>query len=1255
MPSLKDATKKPANVGEQIEVAPIVAGAPSPVPYVPNPRGEGGLAVGSMGPAPSSFTTPYDSIRQFVRPSGVSQSRFPPLPTKANPATNAASSSVTSKQLGPVHKQVQANTAAIAAAGAQPGSVTGLAVSKSVFKDSTGVLRQALEISFTPPALTGDPTIDVFAGVSIWVTYPGDEPRGLGTGITSPVICQLPIDGSIVTLTVQSYSVNGVDNDFSSCPTINVTLDGVTTAPAAPTIASALAPCNSGLTFSWNIVSDPLHDVIDSYRVYRNTVNNSATATLIATIPQPATGTGTNVFTDVVAAGLVYYYWVSCENLQQLESTLRAAQSGAVQSGTIAYQGAYSGSITYFPGSSVTYSGQFYACILQSTGNLPTNATYWQSTGSSTADTFLGAWSSITPYVPGNQVTYSGGYYICTLASTNDQPDISPTYWQIVGSVNTYLYTGNYNNGTSYVPGNQVTYQGSYWICVSNTTGNAPSTTSSYWVLVGTSAILLGVYNGATAYVQGNEVTYLGNVYQCILASTGNLPTNVTYWQLTGTSSVLLGVYAGGTAYVAGNEVTYLGGTYKCILASTGNLPTNQTYWTLIGTNSQFLGAYSGSTAYVAGNQVTYQNNFYVCILASTGNAPTNATYWQLVNINNSTFLGAYNGSTAYIPGNQVTYNGNYYTCTAATTGNLPTNASYWQQIATSEIYLGAYNGSTAYVAGNQVSYLGSFWICILASTGNAPSIASSYWTLLGTSTILIGAYAGGTAYLQGMEVTYNGNIFQALQATTGNTPPTPPATSAYWQLVGPATLDNLADGSVYGKRTFNVGDSVIQNGNFESSATILPPPGYSTYSNHTATYAYDTSTQYAGTQSLKITASATVGSYGGVVPLGQVYCEPGDTFYASAYAKVNSGGGHAYVQVSFRDATGTAVGQQVEGTTSSSWTFISNTYTAPAGTVYATFELYGDTASGVVEFDNHNVTFVSELGTDTKDGPANFSATASTLTYRPLTNPLTATDAGSSATVSIAAFTMRTSSKGDINENSGSVVALSYSTLYYIYFDDATLAGGAVTYHATTTKTTALGDATHTGRFFVGSIITPAAGASDTVGNNDGGVGAQSGGTAVYLGNLTASSTVGSDASITNASSAIDGNLATYATVSITSSGTAQSPTASLLITGFQGQQILAVGTLYIRSSASLTLTGSPTGTVGVKYSLDGGANWTTLYTLNTNGSHHTLANDSISLPIGQNVGLIQIKVMESSLMGSSDGVAAVCNIYESWVQVVN
>ena len=41
------------------------------------------------------------------------------------------------------------------------------------------------------------------------------------------------------------------------------------------------------------------------------------------------------------------------------------------------WQGAYNGSISYAVDDIVSYNGSSYVCILASTGNLPTNTTYW--------------------------------------------------------------------------------------------------------------------------------------------------------------------------------------------------------------------------------------------------------------------------------------------------------------------------------------------------------------------------------------------------------------------------------------------------------------------------------------------------------------------------------------------------------------------------------------------------------------------------------------------------------------------------------------------------------------------------------------------------------------------------------------------------------------------------------------------------------------------------------------------------------------
>ncbi len=104
-------------------------------------------------------------------------------------------------------------------------------------------------------------------------------------------------------------------------------------------------------------------------------------------------------------------------------------------------------------------------------------------------------------------------------------------------------------------------------------------------------------------------------------------------------------------------------------------------------------------------------------------------------------------------------------------------------------------------------------------------------------------------------------------------------------------------------------------------------------------------------------------------------------------------------------------------------------------------------------------------------------------------TLPLTSADVGSDVTVTIAAHNVIYDG-GTVAYNSGTVTGLSFSTLYYIYTDDPTKAGGAVTYAATATATDIT---TNSGRYYIGQITTPADGGGDTSGG--GGAGAGSGG----------------------------------------------------------------------------------------------------------------------------------------------------------------
>jgi hypothetical protein len=108
----------------------------------------------------------------------------------------------------------------------------------------------------------------------------------------------------------------------------------------------------------------------------------------------------------------------------------------------------------------------------------------------------------------------------------------------------------------------------------------------------------------------------------------------------------------------------------------------------------------------------------------------------------------------------------------------------------------------------------------------------------------------------------------------------------------------------------------------------------------------------------------------------------------------------------------------------------------------------------------------------------------------------LSASDAGSNATITIANHTRKYTDVSAVSVTGGTVTGLSYSTTYYLYYDQTSRAGGSVTYHATTDPNVALPNAA-AGRHYCGKITTPASGGSGTSGGVDapgGGGGVQGG-----------------------------------------------------------------------------------------------------------------------------------------------------------------
>ena len=104
-----------------------------------------------------------------------------------------------------------------------------------------------------------------------------------------------------------------------------------------------------------------------------------------------------------------------------------------------------------------------------------------------------------------------------------------------------------------------------------------------------------------------------------------------------------------------------------------------------------------------------------------------------------------------------------------------------------------------------------------------------------------------------------------------------------------------------------------------------------------------------------------------------------------------------------------------------------------------------------------------------------------------PLSNPLTATDVGNCAEILIEPVVMAIPGRNISLEDSVHIF-VQHQTLYNVYFDQgpkfANRGRVATAYGATVAKVTA----GFNGRFFVGSILTPAKGAPPTIGNADGG-----------------------------------------------------------------------------------------------------------------------------------------------------------------------
>jgi hypothetical protein len=267
---------------------------------------------------------------------------------------------------------------------------------------------------------------------------------------------------------------------------------------------------------------------------------------------------------------------------------------------------------------------------------------------------------------------------------------------------------------------------------------------------------------------------------------------------------------------------------------------------------------------------------------------------------------------------------------------------------------------------------------------------------------------------------------------------------------------------------------------------------------------------------------------------------------------------------------------------------------------------------------------------------------------YRTTKNVLRASDAGANATIYVedpdtsGAFVNRIAGIGDLSINAGTITGQAYSTLVHVYYTDTgnPPTGGSKTFGTASTREEALNGF---GRFYLGSIIMPAAGTPDTIGNNDAGAGAQIGGGHIRR-RATVETLSGTGGTTSNAGNGIDGDWATY--VQRTKSGEITNNTQAAQLSGFgvpavDGDHYYYNLKLKLKFSVSVSNESDvPTAnsTARIRYSPNNGASWTTVREQIAPNASLPVQIDVVALPAGTDPSDVLVEAFGQGHLGGSN-----------------
>lgn len=515
----------------------------------------------------------------------------------------------------------------------------------------------------------------------------------------------------------------------------------------------------------------------------------------------------------------------------------------------LVFKGTYAAGTAYVARNMVYYNGATYMAIASTTGNLPTNITYWKKIGSMV---WKGVYSTATAYTYGDFVVGASGYtmYMSISETNTNQLLTNTSYWSpmiTVQSVVDLATTATTNANTATTNANEAKDAANTATGLANTaTTNANTATTNANAArdaanTAATAANTAKTNADTARDAANAAASAANTAKTNADTATGLANTATTNANTARDAANAAATAANTAKTNADTATANANTAKdAANTAATNANTQATfaqtqgdYAKAAGDSLVHKGDYSASTVYVPRNMVYYNGCTYMCILTTTaGTLPTNTTNWRKIVAFN--WKGTYSSATTYQYGDFVmdATSQKMYLCIKDATLNIVlTTVANWAPILDISAIVSAAttattNANNATTAANTAKTNADIATesanDAATSANNAATAANTAKTNADTATGLAntatantnaaitaanslvsrttakGAYSASTTYYPNNVVTYNGSSYMCTVQALNKVP----TDTGFWQLL--ALKGNDGTGSVVGLASAN-------------------------------------------------------------------------------------------------------------------------------------------------------------------------------------------------------------------------------------------------------------------------------------------------------------------------------------------------------------------------------------------------------------------------------------------------------------------